>query len=175
MLAVAAAWAALTSAGVQQLCVLPLDLPLPWYVAAVGTGLGLVALTALAEPRWPALRRLGTELAAAIAPITLPRVLTLAVLSGVCEEALFRGPVQLTLGWPVATVLFALVHGGGSRRHLAWTGFALLAGLAFAGLAIAYQSIWPPALAHVLVNAINMRRLQRYRLEAPTDPGAARG
>jgi membrane protease YdiL (CAAX protease family) len=59
-------------------------------------------------------------------------------------------------------VLFALSHGGFSRRHLTWTVFALVAGVLFGVMVEYYQSLSPAIVAHVTVNAINMRRLERY-------------
>lgn len=168
LLLVAAVWAALTEPGLALLTRAPAERALPWWLAGPGTGLALVAVTALLEPRSPSLRRLAAELAVLVAPVTWPRVLALALLSGICEEALFRGPVQHAFGYAVASVLFALLHGGLSVRYLPWSTFALLAGLCFGLLAGAYESVWPAAVAHVVVNAVNLRRLGR--LPDP-DPG----
>ncbi|MFZ4578029.1 MAG: type II CAAX prenyl endopeptidase Rce1 family protein [Myxococcota bacterium] len=161
-LLLAVGWAALTTPGIDLVVAAPCDLAVPWWAAGLGTGLVLVAGTWLAE-RWSVtLRRLEDELGAMVAPATWWRVGVLALLSGVCEEALFRGPVQHSVGVVFASVGFALLHGGLSRRYLAWSTFALVAGMAFGGLAETYQSIAPSALAHVVVNGVNLRRLARY-------------
>ncbi len=158
--AVAVAWAAFTEPGVELLWRAPAEHSVPWWLAGPGVGLLLVLATILAEPRVPALRKLSELLAPMVAPFHLPRIAVLAMLSGVCEEALFRGPFQHSLGYVAASVIFGLLHGGLSKRYIAWSTFALIAGLSFGLLAEVYQSFWPAALAHVVVNGINLRRLQ---------------
>ena len=157
--ALACAWAAFTEPGLDLLLRAPKDLALPWWAGGVLVGVGLVLLTILAEPVFPALRRLSEQLAPLVAPFHASRILSLALLSGICEEALFRGPMQHGLGYVPASLIFALLHGGTSRRFIAWSTFALLAGLCFGLLAEIYGSFWPAALAHVVVNGINLRRL----------------
>ena len=162
LLGAAIAWQSQREAGVAALIQVPRESPLPWWAAAVMAAWLLVLGQALLEDRIASLRKLGEELYEAMAPITTVRVAVLAGLSGICEEVLFRGPVQATLGWPVTAVLFALSHGGFSRRHLTWTVFALVAGVLFGVMVEYYQSLSPAIVAHVTVNAINMRRLERY-------------
>ena len=163
---VAVLGAAWTSAGVRLLTRAPLARPCPWWVAGLAAGAGLVAATRLAEHLWPALRRLGSELAKLVGPCHWPRVLALAGLSGLAEEALFRGPVQDFAGLWLTAALFAGLHGGGRRELWSWTVFALVAGVVFGALAQVYASPWPAAVAHVLVNALNLRRLRHYQREA---------
>ncbi len=157
---IAAAWAAFTEPGLNLLLRAPKDLALPWWLAGLAVGLLLVLATMLAEPRVPALRRLSELLAPMVAPFHPGRIALLALLSGVCEEALFRGPFQHSLGYVAASVVFGLMHGGLSKRYIAWSTFALVAGLTFGLLAEVYGSFWPAALAHVVVNGINLRRLK---------------
>ena len=159
-LAGALAWAAFTEPGVDLLLASPRDLALPWWGAGLGTGLALVLATMVAEPLSPALRRLARQMAPMVAPFHPSRIVALALLSGICEEALFRGPVQHSLGFVGAALIFALLHGGISKRYIAWSTFALVAGLCFGLLTELYGSCWPAALAHVVVNGINLRRLQ---------------
>lgn len=166
MLGIAALWASWTDPGLAMLWRAPVTRTVPGVAAGVGVGLGLVVVTMLAEPWVPALRRLAEEIAEVVAPVTAGRVMTFALASGIAEEALFRGPVQHSVGFVLASVGFALLHGGISSRYIAWSTFALLAGLSFGVLAEAYQSIWPPAIAHVVVNGINLARLARIATAA---------
>jgi membrane protease YdiL (CAAX protease family) len=170
LFAIAVAWAGLTRPGVHLLFAMPAERALPWWLAGLLTSLALIGLTAILESRSASLRRVGAELAEIVAPITWTRAVALALLSGVAEEALFRGPLQfgmvaalgLPMGYALTSLGFALLHGGVKPRYLPWSTFALLAGLTFGGLALAYGSPWPAALAHVVVNAVNLRRLARY-------------
>ena len=150
-----------TRPGLSLITAPPRALALPWWLAGLGAGLGIVVVTALVQRRSEAMQRLAAELAEMVAPVTWPRVAVLALLSGICEESLFRGPVQHAIGIVPAALVFALLHGGLARRYLAWSAFALVAGLTFGLLADTYASIAPAALAHIVVNAINLRRLGR--------------
>lgn len=156
MTAVAAALALVFAPGLR-LFALPTS-PLAWP-SGIGAGLGLVAASRAAERWLPAFRRLGDRMAAQIGPVSRSRALALAVLSGVGEEALFRGPLQVLLGPLLATLLFASLHGLGQRRLWPWPVFAAVAGGVFAALTAQFQSIWPAVAAHVVVNALNLRRL----------------
>ena len=143
-------------AGLQVLA-LP-TAPLAW-LAGLGGGALLLAASALLERLWPTFHRLGDTMAQLLGPVSAPRALALALLSGIGEEALFRGPLQVALGPLPATLAFAALHGLGNRRLWPWPLFALAAGSVFAALAWHFHSPWPGALAHVVVNAVNLRRL----------------
>ena len=134
------------------------DLPLAWLAGLTG-GLLLLAISWLAERVWPRFRALGDTMAALLGPVTPGQAALLALLSGIGEEALFRGPIQIALGPLAATLLFAGLHGLGNRRLWPWPLVALLAGALFAALAWQFHSLWPGAVAHVVVNAVNLRRL----------------
>jgi membrane protease YdiL (CAAX protease family) len=157
---VALAWSAFTDAGAAHLWRAPAAIDgQPWWLAGLVAGTALLALSWLAEAVSPAMRTLTAELAAALGPIATGRAIGWALASGVAEEALFRGPLQDLVGWPIAALLFAAMHGGTSRRLIAWSTFALCAGAFFGLLADRYDSLWPAVLAHVLVNGVNLRRL----------------
>ncbi len=131
--------------------------------AALAEALGLAAALLLgswlSERYWPAMRRLTAELQTVIGPVDARRALLWGLCSGVAEEALFRGPVQDLLGWLPTAIGFGLLHGGLSRRLIAWSCFALVAGVGFGLLTVRHGSVWPAALAHIVVNAVNLRRL----------------
>ncbi|MBM4345502.1 MAG: CPBP family intramembrane metalloprotease [Deltaproteobacteria bacterium] len=162
MFGAAVAWQSQRSEGLAALWRAPVDRPVPWWAAAVAVSWILVLGPALLETRSAALRRVAAELYAAIAPITPARIALFAGLSGLCEELLFRGPLQATVSWPVAALLFGALHGGGDRRLWPWSAFAVVAGMLFGALVAVYDAISPAIVAHMTVNAINMRRLRQY-------------
>ena len=162
VLGAAIAWQSLRPEGAYALVRPPRALPVPWWMAAIAVSWLLVLLPAALESRLPALRQLAADLYVAVAPVTRLRVAVFAGLAGVCEEALFRGPLQATVGWPIAAVVFAVLHGGMQRKLWVWTAFALLAGVLMGLLVHVYDALSPAIVAHITVNAINMRRLQRY-------------
>ena len=165
MAGVAVVWAVFTEPGLALLTRAPNDL-----VEGLGVGaalaLSISLITWLAEPHVPALRALSKTLASMIALPSVAACWWVALVSGVAEEALYRGVMQHSLGYVVASVLFALSHGGISRRWIVWSTFALVVGLSFGLLIARYESFWPAALAHVIVNGISLTRLRA--METPS-------
>jgi membrane protease YdiL (CAAX protease family) len=120
------------------------------------------------------------------------KALVIAFYSSVGEEALFRGWLQpwLILSmrgwadapealWPVflgilaTSLIFGLVHFPVLEELRPWTVFAVLAGVLFGALAAWSGSLLAPALAHMLINWLNLRRLAMLPLdgfEGPAHP-----
>jgi membrane protease YdiL (CAAX protease family) len=109
--------------------------------------------------RWGA--ALARELASALGPLTLAECAVLAVLSGIAEEAFFRGALQPRVGWLVASLLFGLAHWAPRRTLWPWTGFALITGGGLGAMFEATGNLAAPITAHVLINAVNLRLLTR--------------
>lgn len=130
-------------------------------VALLGAGL-MVASSAWAERRYASVRALGQQLAQGLMPLSTGRIGWFALGSGLGEELLFRGPLHAWLGLVPTALVFGLAHGGFRNGLRSWTWFALLAGLLLGGLREWSGSVWPGALCHVVVNAVNMHRLRRY-------------
>ena len=134
------------------------------------TGLGLaVAAATIAlsraiteRTRWGG--AMGRALAELLGERSFRECIALAVASGVAEEAFFRGALQPALGWLLASLIFGLVHFAPRRDLLPWTGFALCAGMVLGALFEITGNLVAPIVAHVGINAVNLRRLVvRYR------------
>ena len=142
-----------------------LDIFLRWDTLLVDLGIGLAAggvligAWALMRRVLPGARLLEDELRQMLGPIDFGEVAALALLSGFAEELFFRGAMQGALGWPIATIVFTALHTGPRRVYRAWTLFAGLAGLLFAGLVVWRGVLLPAIVGHVLVNAVNLRHL----------------
>jgi membrane protease YdiL (CAAX protease family) len=135
-------------------------LPIHWRLAAgLGAGAALVALSRAWTARSEAGRALAAELARVLGPLSGGRALAFAAASGLAEEAFFRGALQPQVGALAATLIFAAAHFVPAPRLRVWSLFALLAGAAFAALFAWTGDLLAPALAHVLVNALNLRWL----------------
>jgi membrane protease YdiL (CAAX protease family) len=125
----------------------------------LGFGLALVAASRLALRSSASARALSERLAALLGRPSTPACLLLAVVSGVGEEAFFRGALQPQLGVVLASGVFALAHLVPRREFAAWPIFAFAAGLGFGALFSATDALLAPALAHATVNAVNLRWL----------------
>jgi membrane protease YdiL (CAAX protease family) len=139
---------------------------------AVGIALALVVLTRVATRAWRPFGRMSESLTTLIGPISTRDAILLALVSGFAEELLFRGALFPHLGLLGTTLLFGLVHVL-PRRHLwVYPFFATLAGLLLGLLRDGTASLWPPIVAHVAVNAINLawigRMARAKNAEAPT-------
>jgi hypothetical protein len=157
--------------------VIPLSLFLSTEDWWVDLGLGLAAgalLLALwwgAERVFPLARELGEKLSAVLGPISTTDAIALALLSGFAEELFFRGAVQPAWGWAAATVLFAVLHSGPGPAFRFWTLFALVAGALLGGLMAWRGNLLGPIAGHVLVNAVNLRRLASRSSDSARLPG----
>jgi membrane protease YdiL (CAAX protease family) len=172
LLALAAAWAWLdgrsllfASAEAAQRGIRPL------FDAGAGAAVGL-AIVALSN--WlTRTTRTGERLARALARLlgrrNLGECVALALVSGVAEEAFFRGAMQPRLGLLATSLLFALAHFAPRRDLLPWTAFSLAAGLVLGGLFDATGNLVAPVVAHAVVNAVNLRLLSRDHAEASSD------
>ena len=136
--------------------------------SGLGLGLALVAGSRAWTARSASARKLSEELASLVRGLSTGRVLLLAAISGVAEEAFFRGALQPRVGWLAASLLFGLAHFHPRRELRVWAPAAALAGLGFGALFEASGDLVAPALAHAVVNGLNLHWL------ASGEPGRAR-
>ncbi len=106
-------------------------------------------------------RALARGLAGLLGPLGHGQVLLLAVLSGVAEEAFFRGALQPRVGWVLASVIFGLVHFVPRPEFRLWTVFSLAAGFLLGFLFEATGNLIAPMVTHALVNGVNLTLLVR--------------
>jgi hypothetical protein len=143
-------------------------------VASLLYGICLAALVITATGpmiRWlPWMRWLSLEMRRLLGPIDLRTALVVAVASGIGEEVFFRGALLPVAGLTVSSLIFAAVHTGPDRRYLAWTAFSLAIGFALGGITVATGSLVGAAVAHILINAVNLRRIGRLRIAAVDNP-----
>ena len=132
-----------------------------WIDLGLGAAAGslLLALWQLALARLPGARELEAHLERVLTGLSHSEALGLAVISGFAEEVFFRGAVQSAAGWLAASLLFALLHSGPGPSFRLWTLFAALAGGIFGALMAWRGNLLAPMVAHILVNAVNLRRL----------------
>lgn len=123
-------------------------------VATGGTVLLLLATPWLMRFDWT--KRVGELTHRMFGPLGMLHAAWLGIVSGFCEELLFRGALQPMIGLVPASILFALAHFAAG-----WWLFALFMGIALGALYIWDGNLWPCVLAHALLNAINLYRLSR--------------
>ena len=135
-----------------------------WSLDPLLGGLGAAGVIALsagltATTRWG--EALSRELARLLGPLSTRSCVLLGAVSGFAEEALFRGALQLQLGFFAASLLFGLAHFVPRRELLPWTAFTLAAGFGLGALYEVTGNLVAPVVAHFGVNAVNLRLLSR--------------
>ena len=140
-------------------------------------GLGIVAavLVILLSDQLTRRTRAGEDLARALAQhlgrLSLAECVLLAAVSGVAEEAFFRGALQPRIGLVAAALVFGIAHFVPRRELAPWAVFALAAGLLLGILFESTGNLVAPAVAHALINAVNLRLLSvRYAPSAEAGP-----
>jgi membrane protease YdiL (CAAX protease family) len=126
-------------------------------------GLAGSLLLWLARPL-PAMKRLLRFQHRLVRNWTVSDALSVALLSGIAEEALLRALLQPLIGLVPAAVLFALLHLVPDRRLWLWPVIACALGLL---LGVLYQRGGYPAAAtaHIAVNVCALLRLRRLAPE----------
>lgn len=142
-------------------------------VASLGLGLAL-ALATTVSTRWLVARggwarTLRAQMRPFLAGATSTQLSFLAVLSGVAEEVFFRGALQPWLGLLATSLAFGLLHVGPTRAFLPWTLWAIVMGALFGLIVHATGELAGAIVAHVAINAVNLRLVAQYdgALDAP--------
>ena len=129
-------------------------------IGAIAAAL-VIALSAVLTARTAMGRALAEALGAALGPLRVRDCAVLALVSGLGEEAVFRGALQPEVGLLWASLLFAAAHFVPRRGLRVWSVFALGAGLLLGALYAATGNLVAPVVAHASINAVNLRKLSR--------------
>lgn len=137
-------------------------------------GVAMAGVWALVR-RWsPRARSLESEFGWLLGDHRPAEMAILALLSGMAEEVLFRGALQQSVGYPFATLIFALAHPPFNSRVSAWPVFAGAAGAVLGALAEWTGRLVAPIAAHAVLNLTNLLFfISRYRVAALTQPRSA--
>lgn len=121
---------------------------------------GLLVAVLWAARTLPPLRRLEAWQRAVVADWTVIDAVSVALISGLAEEALLRAFLQPIIGLVPAAVLFAVLHLVPSRELWFWPVFALACGLL---LGVLFSRFGYPsaAAAHAVINLVALLRLTR--------------
>jgi membrane protease YdiL (CAAX protease family) len=139
-------------------------------------GLAIVAVCQLGHRLSARMREATRALGGFLGPIGMGEALWLAIISGIAEEMCFRGALW-PLGLVGTSVFFGICHVIPVRALAAYPIFAFFAGLLLGGLRERTGSVWPCAVAHATVNALNLgwigvleRRRNAVSVPAPEPP-----
>jgi membrane protease YdiL (CAAX protease family) len=128
-----------------------------------GAGIGLLAgmlgaaCLALASRWLAAVRRIEGRIGELVGPIGESALLTLALVSAVAEELLFRVAGQRAFGFSGSVALYVLGNTG--PGFWAWAPVALVFGLMFATMIETGCGLLAVTTAHALLNYFSLRRI----------------
>ncbi len=133
----------------------------PWHLGiGIISGLAITAMSHLFYQYWDAYRLAAAEyLNAVLKPLNWPDLIWLAILPAMSEELLFRGVALPAVGTNLTgllltSIIFGALHMA-SRRHLPYTLWAALVGIAFGTMTIATQNLLPAITAHAITNGLS--------------------
>lgn len=143
-------------------------------IVSLGLGLAL-ALGTTVSTRWLVgraswARTLRAQMRPFLAGASSTQLAMLALLSGVAEEIFFRGALQPWVGLVASSLAFGLLHVGPTRAFLPWTLWAVVMGFLFGAITLATGHLAGAIVAHVAINAVNLRLVSDYdgSLDVPT-------
>ncbi len=133
----------------------------PWhFIVGIASGLAITAMSHIFYQYWDAYR-LGADeyLNVVLKPLAWSDLIWLAILPAMSEELLFRGVALPAVGMNltgllITSLVFGLLHMA-SRRHLPYTFWAALVGIAFGTMTIATQNLLPAITAHAITNGLS--------------------
>lgn len=141
--------------------------------AALGFALALAGLVRVGAKAWKPLGRAAQVGGDLLGPLPVRHALALACLSGMAEELLFRGALWPALKLGGASLLGGLVHVVPRRALWLYPFYAAAVGLVMGLLRQGSESVVPPMLAHVVLDAVTLLWLVRRPGAAVPPPAAA--
>jgi len=140
-----------------------------WSELGLGflAGLGLVLFTYLSFKLFPSLKKMEEFFFNILGQLSFLQILSVALLSGLTEEILFRGILLHYTGFWISSILFGIMHFPVKKTLIPWTVFAILVGFLFAYLMISFNNLAMVSAAHFTVNFINLLLLNKKN---PFDP-----
>ena len=115
-------------------------------------------------PELPGVRSIRQLYVEAFKPIfgnlSATEIVLISLAAGIGEELLFRGALQPEVGLLPASIIFGLLHMGGSGT-LAFGCWVMLMGAALGGLAIWTGGLLAPIVAHAVYDAAAMAYIRR--------------
>lgn len=135
-----------------------------WLSLALGLLFAAIvcALTELLLRKTARMRAMRVEFRSFVAGASRTDIAMLALASGIAEECLFRGALQPWLGLALTSLLFGAVHFVPTPALMLWSVWAGLVGLVLGLIVWQTDSLLGAVVAHVLINAVNLRRIARF-------------
>lgn len=133
-------------------------------LVGIAFGLLVAVLSSTLAEQFEWARVIHREFRALLCPIGSREIFLIAAASSIGEECFFRGALLPHIGlWP-STVLFALLHIGPGLRHLPWTAFSLIVGLALGAMSQHFGDLGGALAAHFTINLINLHHIANHEL-----------
>ena len=127
----------------------------------ISTAVFIVVFSHLASIYFEWARKLEQLFGDILGPLKIHEIILVAILSGVGEEAFFRGAMQPSLGLIPTSLIFGALHIGPEKAFIPWTISATVIGVVLGYYFEATGSLAAPIVAHTLVNCVNLYLIQK--------------
>jgi uncharacterized protein len=148
-------------------------------IASTGLGAILAAATIVLTPRLVGRFAWAQELHETLRPVVHGagglRLAATAALSGIAEELFFRGMLVQVAGLVIASLAFGVLHQVKGPGRWVWATWATVMGLLLGVVFCLTGSLVGPILAHVAINAVNLRYLRDNQPRKPRHLGGLLG
>lgn len=97
--------------------------------------------------------------------LTLFDVILVSIISGFCEEVLFRGILAAKFGIVISSLAFGLLHIPTGKDGKVWiyAFWATICAMFLSWVFLYYQNLWITVIAHIVNNIIGMILLKRIK------------
>lgn len=129
--------------------------------------LGYFVFVRLLSRLLEAIRALDSLFIQLLTPISYLHIFTLALISSVAEEWLFRGIFVDHFGLFLSSLVFALCHFIPAAKLWLWSLWSLAAGLILGSIYEHTQSLWAPIWIHFLINFVGLWMINFTAYNAP--------
>lgn len=131
--------------------------------AVFGGALVIASRISVGRFRWA--QRLHQEFRPVARQLSPGGVITLALLSALGEELLFRGLLQPVLGLLPQALVFGILHQMRGPSRWVWVTWAGCVGLGLGALFSLTGSLLGPIAAHAIVNGLNLSYLKAHDVQ----------
>jgi len=130
-------------------------------VLGICTAVAVIVLSQLGSYYFEWSRKLEKLFGNILGKLKPHEILIIALLSGIGEEAFFRGAMQPTFGLFATTIIFGLLHVGPEKAFIPWTISATVIGGVLGYYFEVTGSLTAPIVAHTLINLVNLAFIQK--------------
>ena len=161
---------------IYQTSIYPISITIDTTIIGIGVAIPIIALNLLLffSPlrELPILKASNKFTNTVVKPfvniLNLPAALVISIAAGIGEELFFRGMLLSEIGLILSSILFSILHFGGTVKEFRFMAFLyFLIGLYFGWILIIYKSLWVLCTAHTVYDLTVIIFMKSYWKKHP--------